>query len=352
MAKNITWVVNCITMVGGVERVVCNISNYLVENGFNVKIISINTMKGQPFFPLSDKVQIEHCGYPVNDILDRKKLKKFLKTILIKENGASDTIITCHPWIAMPILQQKRAFKGKIICTEHAAWEYYTKIRQFFNTFYYRRADKLVVLTKNAAKIYREHGVKNVAVIPNILASVPKTAAPLKSKELVATGRLTGVKGYDRLLEAISLIKDDFAPWHLTLYGDGEDHIKLIDIIHQNHLEKLVSVVPFTDKIQDKLQKCSGFIVSSHNESFSLAAIEALSNGVPVISFDIPALREMDHGKSCIIFAEQNNIKDLADKIKQYIHSDDIIARGKKARELADYYTLETVGPLWLKLLS
>ena len=71
MAKNITWVVNCITMVGGVERVVCNISNYLVENGFNVKIISINTMKGQPFFPLSDKVQIEHCGYPVNDILDR-----------------------------------------------------------------------------------------------------------------------------------------------------------------------------------------------------------------------------------------------------------------------------------------
>ena len=352
MPKNITWIVNNITQVGGIERVVCNISNYFQDNNYRVKIVSLNTTDGKAYFKLSSKVKIQHLGYPESENLNRKKLKATLKEFLINENGESDVLITCHPWIAMPILQQKSLYKGKIISTEHSAWEYHSKKRRLLNLVFYRRADRLVVLSDYARSIYQKYGLKNIAVIPNIITDYPEKLAPLQKKELIAAGRLTEVKGFDRLIKAIGLIKDSFTPWHLTIYGDGEDGSMLRGLIKENKLEEQITIAAFTDQIQEKIHNCSGFIISSHSEAFPMVALEALSNGVPVISFNIPSLKEIDQGKGNIIFAEQDDIDDLADKINTYIHSADFSARGIEARAISLSYSLENVGPQWLNLLE
>ena len=352
MAKRITWIINDITQVGGIERVVCNLSNFFIANDISIKIVSLNTSTGKPAFDLSSKVHIEHLDYPFEAILDRKRLKLVLADFLRKENQQSDIIITCHPWIAMPILQQKSLYRGQIFCTEHSTWESYSKLRRILNSYYYKRADQFIVLTEHAKQIYQKHGVKNPTVIPNIITDYPKTLAPLSQKELVAAGRLIPIKGYDRLIEAIALIKDVFSPWHLTIYGDGEEHDRLVDLIHQNHLEELVAIQHFTDQLQQKLHACSGYILSSHSEAFPMVALEALKEGLPIVSFDIPSLREIDQNTNTIIFAEQGNIADLAAKIKRYISSDDRQKRGKASRKLADNYSLEKVGQKWLSLID
>lgn len=352
MQKRITWIINDITQFGGIERVVCNLSNFFIDNGHTVKIVSLNTRSGTPRFSYNENIVIEHLSYPVKQILDRKKLKSTLAAFLRQETNQSDILITCHPWIAMPILQKKRLYKGKIICTEHATIEAYSKIRQFLNAHYYRRADQLVVLTNNTKQYYQKHGLKNISVIPNIITNYPDELAPLTKKELIAAGRLTAIKGYDRLIEAIDLIKDAFAPWHLSIYGEGEEHGNLISLIHQNHLEKLISVEHFTTNLQKKLHNSSAYIISSHTEAFPMVALEALKDGLPIISFDIPSLREIDHNTDTIIFAEQGNITDLAEKIKSYISSSDHQKRGKASRELAENYSLDKIGKKWLKLIG
>lgn len=352
MAKRITWLVNNITLVGGIERVVCNLSNFFVQSGCTVRIVSLNSTSGTPHFKLSQKVTIEHLDYPVNQILNRKQLKDFLGNFLKDESDLSDILITCHPWIAMPILQQKNLYKGKIICTEHSTWESYSRIRRILNSLYYRKADKLVVLTENAQKIYQKHGVKNPVVIPNIITDFPKTTAPLNTKELISAGRLTAIKGFDRLIQAVAMIKDDFAPWHLTIYGDGEEHDRLVDLIHQNHLESLISIEHFTDELQKKLQASSGFIISSRGEAFPMVALEALANGLPVISYDIPSLREIDGCTKTLIIAKQGDIADLAAKIKRYISAESHQKRGEASRKLASNYSLEKVGEKWLTLIG
>jgi len=350
MPLRITWLINDITQVGGIERVVCNLSNFFAQNGYSVKITSLNTDSGTPHFELSPKVAIEHLAYPTSEILDRKKLKSALATFL--KNESSDILITCHPWIAMPVLQQKKLFHGRIICTEHSTWDSYTKIRRILNAFYYRRADQLIVLTENAKQIYEKHGVKNSVVIPNIITNYPKTPAPLAKKELISAGRLVSIKGYDRLIEAIALIKDDFASWHLSIYGEGEEHDRLVDLIHQNHIENLISIEHFTDELQQKLHASSGYIIPSHSEAFPMVALEALANGLPIISFDIPSLREIDARSKTIIIAEQDNIADLAAKIKRYITTDDRQKRGEASRGLAANYSLEKIGAKWLTLIG
>ena len=352
MPKNITWIVNNITQVGGIERVVCNISNYLQDNNYRIKIVSLNTTGGKAYFKLSPKVKIQHLGYPESENLNRKKLKAAIKDFLINENGESEVLITCHPWIAMPILQQKKLYQGKIISTEHATWEYHSKKRRVLNVVFYRRADRLVVLSENARSIYQKYGLKNVTVIPNIITDYPEKLAPLQKKELIAAGRLTEVKGFDRLIKAIGLIKDSFASWHLTIYGNGEDDLMLHNLIKENGLEEQITIADFTDQIQEKIHNCSGFIISSHTEAFPMVALEALSSGVPVISFNIPSLKEIDQGKGNIIFAEQDSIEDLARKINSFIHSNNISARGIEARAISLSYSLENIGPKWLNLLE
>ncbi len=252
----------------------------------------------------------------------------------------------------MPILQQKNLYHGKIVSTEHSAWEYYSKKRRILNLVFYRRADQLIVLSENARDTYRKYGLKNLTVIPNIITNYPAKLASLQNRELVAAGRLTEVKGFDRLIEAIGAIKESFSPWHLTIYGDGEDESSLRDLIKKYQLEKQVTIATFTDQLQHKINNCSGFIISSHSEAFPMVALEALSNGVPVISFNIPSLKEIDQGKGNIIFADQDNVDDLATKINFYIHSDNIRARGIEARTISLTYSLENIGPKWLKLLE
>ena len=353
MPKRITWLINDITLVGGIERVVCNLSNFFVQNGCPVRIVSLNSrFGGKPHFDLSSKVTIEHLGYPASEILERKKLKDTIASFLKDESDLSDVLITCHPWIAMPVLQQKNLFKGKIICTEHSTWESYSRIRRVLNSFYYRKADELIVLTENAKQIYQRHGVNNPIVIPNIITDYPKTPAALDKKELISAGRLVSIKGYDRLIEAVALIKDDFAPWHLSIYGEGEEHNRLIDLIHQNHLEKLISIEHFTDELQKKLHASSGYIIPSRGEAFPMVALEALANGLPIISFDIPALREINSNSKAIIIAEQDNIADLAAKIKQYITTENRQKRGEASRKLAANYSLEKIGAKWLSLIG
>ena len=352
MTKQITWIINDITQVGGIERVVCNLSNYFVDNSYSVKIVSLNTTNGKAYFKLSPKVIIQHLSYPTTEILDRKKLKVALKDFLEKEDGKSDIIITCHPWIAMPILQQKKLFRGKIICTEHATWDYYSKKRQLLNVVYYRRADRFVVLSKHAKQIYARYRMNNLAVIPNIITYYPEKLAQLNSNELIAAGRLTAVKGFDRLIKAINIIKNDFKSWHLTIYGDGEEKESLNNLIKEHKIENLITIANFTDELQKKIQQSAGFIISSYNESFSMVALEALSNGVPIISFEMPALIEIDQGKNNIIFAEKNDINDLALKIKTYINSTNKKERGLGARDISLSYSLEKIGPIWLNLIE
>lgn len=352
MAKRITWLINNITQVGGIERVVCNVSNLLQKEGFRLKIASLNTTSGQPYFELSKNITVEHLGYPESEMLNRKKLKHFIGNFLKTEDAKSDIIITCHSPIAVPVLQQKSLYHGKIICTDHAAWEYYTKARKVLNAFYYRRADKVVVLTDRAKKIYQRYGFKNLAVIPNIITDYPKTLAPLKSKELIAIGRFAPEKGYDRIIEAINLIKDNFTPWHISIYGDGDEKTKLESLIKQYDISKLIEIKPFTNEVQAKLHACSGYIMSSHNEAFPMVTLEALSNGVPIISFDIPSLREIDHGSNTIIFAEQNNITDFAQKILAYTKTTDRKPLSQKSHELSLNYSAKKVIPLWVELLS
>jgi len=108
-----------------------------------------------------------------------------------------------------------------------------------------------------------------------------------ETKPLLFLGRLHPIKGCDLLIKAISLLKDEAPELHLVMAGPDSD-----DWEHQ--LRKLAEDGGVADKITwtgmlsaelkwGAYSASDVFILPSHSESFGVALVEALANGLPAL---------------------------------------------------------------------
>lgn len=97
-------------------------------------------------------------------------------------------------------------------------------------------------------------------------------------------GRMTWVKGLDRLLQAFARTRVGT----LAIVGTDYDQIapRLAQLAGELNIAHRVRLVPRTVTGADKeavFAAASGFVLPSHSESFGNAAIEAMQRGLPVI---------------------------------------------------------------------
>jgi glycosyltransferase involved in cell wall biosynthesis len=104
---------------------------------------------------------------------------------------------------------------------------------------------------------------------------------PGSGVRLVAAGRLTRQKGFDRLIELLPQLDDDV---HLTLLGDGVDRAALEQRVHELGLEPKVSIPGFIDEPWPWFAGADAFVLPSRWEGMPNVALEALAVGTPVIA--------------------------------------------------------------------
>ena len=177
----------------------------------------------------------------------------------------------------------------------------------------------LIALTPDDARQWSSY-VKTV-YIPNYLPFYPETPADLfvEKKRVIAVGRLNYQKGQDLLLEAWKRVEDTHPDWHLDIFGDGQEKPNLQSQISNLKLTN-VTIHPSTTDIYTEYLKSDFLVCSSRWESFGLILIEAMSCGIPAVSFDC------DNGPRSIIadgqdglLVKNGDIEDLADKINYLI---------------------------------
>lgn len=287
--KHICFFISSLKNKGGTERITISLANELSKI-FKVSIISLR--------------KEDSCSYHVSkdieitSFLDTKKnpIFQFLfvlrKLRLYIKQERVDYIINVDVILALYSLPLKIFYSNLFIIS----WEHFNhtinlglKSRDLARDLSARYADLIVTLTKQDKNFYLEkYGNINVEVIPNFITSIPLERADVKSKVVLAVGRFTYQKGFDRLIDIWYLLKQNEcgSDWKLRIIGDGVDKDSIKKRILDLSLQNSVEVLDATNDIERYYKTSSIYVMTSRFEGLPMVLLEAKSYGLPIISFD------------------------------------------------------------------
>lgn len=163
----------------------------------------------------------------------------------------------------------------------------------------FRSADAVTTPTQRAADYFERHtGLTGVRAISCGIDTSNYTPdfSQRRSNQIVFVGRLDEEKHLEDLLQAIPRI-DPALDVHLTLVGDGDQKAKLVAQVAQLGIGDRVT---FAGRVSDQelratLTAATVFAMPSRAELQSIATMEALASGLPVVGADAMALPHLVH---------------------------------------------------------
>jgi len=110
--------------------------------------------------------------------------------------------------------------------------------------------------------------------------------------DAVSVGRLTAIKGMERLVRAWAEVRQQHPDARLAIVGDGEERSRLEDMCSEMGLSSSVHFAGWSDPVP-YLAGARTFVLLSHNEGMGRAVVEAFAAGLPCVVADVCGLREL-----------------------------------------------------------
>lgn len=200
---------------------------------------------------------------------------------------------------------------------------------------YYRAYDKAVCVSENVQDSFvRLFGnTPEAVVLYNVIDEfeilekagafeVPQT----EETALVAVGRLSNQKGFDRLLEACSLLKRDGYAFRLRILGEGPERPDLEAQIRRDQLEDCVELLGFQSNPYPYLKAADLVVCSSRYEGLSTVITEALILGKPVITTPCSGMQEL-LGNSEYGLITEDSVEGIYTGIKKMLDEPELAGR-------------------------
>jgi N-acetyl-alpha-D-glucosaminyl L-malate synthase BshA len=172
-----------------------------------------------------------------------------------------------------------------------------------------------------------------IKVIPNFVDSdlftptsspeFRKNIAPAGEKILVHTSNFRVVKRVADTIRIFEKVQKQI-PSKLVLVGDGPDRSECERLCRQLELYDKVRFLGKQDGLVEILASSDLFLIPSQSESFGLAALEAMSCGLPVISSSVGGLPEL------VKHNETGYIAEIGDVSRMAKYSIELLSNEKK----------------------
>lgn len=167
-------------------------------------------------------------------------------------------------------------------------------------------------------------------------------------------GKLTPVKGFDRMLRIQKRLVEDGHAAHLYLLGEGELRSQLENDAQTLGIADSVTFLGYQTNPYRYLSGCDLFVCSSHSEGFSTAATEALIVGIPVCTVEVSGMKEMLGENNEWGIVTENDEEALYQGIKSLLDDPALLAhyKEKAAQRGKTFSTANTVKAVEDLLLS
>lgn len=346
---------------GGAERVVCNLSNYLVDEGIEVIIIVTKLSKKEYY--LSDKIKIFSLdeNKKNNGILGNIYRMNLISKI-IKDNNVDVVLGFLQEPIAR-LLFMKTFYRSLkriplIISMRIDPKTAFNTFKRKLSLILYNKANGYVFQTSEAKNFFNKKIQMKSVVIAN---SIDPHFFDIeidnlkRDNRIVSVGRLTKQKNYPLLIESFLQISKQHPNYILEIYGDGPLKEDLLNQIKENKLEKKIILMGNVEKIEDKIYNAAMFVITSDYEGMSNALMEAMALGLPSISTD-----SAGGGAATLISNWKNGIlipihskDELIKSINRLIDDNDICKRiSNESRKSMLKYKPEIINKLWLDYIK
>lgn len=306
-------IVYCISAMfksGGIERVIANKVNYLVNHGYEACIITTDQAGRPDFFPIDERVERVDLGLNYDQFDELSPWKRYWKTYQLRSQHKARLeaeLKRLHADITVSVWRQEASFlpdlkdgSRKILelhsakATAELMHPVESKLRRFIGRLRVAqqervaaRYDRFVILTHEEKPLWK--GFSNLSVIPNALPFSPQKRADVSAKHLIAVGRMEYQKNFPELLQIWSRVASDFPEWQLHLYGSGWMLDGLKRQAKELGIDSQVSFEGAVSDMETAYASSSVYLMTSHYEGLPMVLLEAQSVGLPAVSYMCPS---------------------------------------------------------------
>lgn len=340
--KKVLFLIACMS-IGGAEKVLVDLVNNLDSNKYDVTVMTVykkniydkNYIKVEDYF--NKNIKLKYMCDNSSDIMYRlfnislnRINNKIIHKIFI--GNSYDIEIAFSEGLPTKLISSSTNRNSNKIAWLHTDSLNRTRDMKdetlFKEKIMYSNFNKIVAVSKGVAESFeRLHGgFKKVYVKYNPLdidkiinkSHEDVTIKFEKNVRFIAIGRLTEVKGHERLIEVSKRLRDDGFKFQLFIVGDGELKNKLNDMIHEYNLSETIKLLGLQNNPYKYLAKCDVLVSSSYIEGYSTVVLEAINLSIPVITTQCNGMSEIFGENECGIICD-NSSNGLYDALKRVL---------------------------------
>jgi glycosyltransferase involved in cell wall biosynthesis len=123
----------------------------------------------------------------------------------------------------------------------------------------------------------------------------PKLGLPLDAPVYVYVGRLAEVKGVPLILDAFKIVRESLPKALLLIVGDGEERPKLTELVQREGMAESVRFLGLRppEQVAEFIACADAGLFASYVEGFSVAMIEQLACGCPIVTTDVSGAHDL-----------------------------------------------------------
>ena len=336
---------------GGAARVMVNITNGLVEKGY--EICFVTNFPADHEYELARsirRISLEEVESKKNVVSKNLKRIRGLRRVIRSEQP--DVSIAFMGENNFRLILASRGLSTKTIVSvrNDPAREYAGKGQKKLANFLFSKADGIVFQTEDARRQFPEKIQKKSKIIFNQVDEKFFNIKKSDGQYILACGRLSKQKNYPMMLRAFSAVLKEYPNEELRIYGEGDLKEELVSLAKKLGINKSVHFMGFSTDMLEVYKNAKLLLMSSDYEGMPNVLLEAMASSVPVISTDCPCggpRAIVSNGENGYL-VQVNDAGAMANSIITLL-GDDTIANSfsRNARESADDYRPKRIIQQW-----
>lgn len=355
--------------VTGVDTHIRQFRRYLGKSGTASTLVTPFSWARQVTYPVFGfRHFLDRCSAPAGVAWYLHWHEAFLRMALCRHlaSGRDCVIYAQDPLAARAAMQARQGSHQRVVLAVHfrisLADEWADKERISRGSKVFRairqaerdvipRADGLVYVSRWAQDALLswlpEAAAVPSSVIGNFVDPLPATAGRPPSGDLVTIGNLDLVKNHRFLLDVLAQARQAGRSLTLDIFGEGPCRKDLLEQAHTLGLAEQVHLRGFRPDVRDFLPGYRAYVHASYSESSSLAIMEAMGAGLPIVAGNIGPIAELcDDGLAARFWPLDDPAQAAATLLGLLEHEPARLAAARAAREhFRQHFDADVVAP-------